>query len=700
MASQMGAKHVARRSGLGARARWVRWPAALAVAGVLTGYALAAVAITWHLWADPARLAVSGNPWDADLFAWYMRYGASAVAHGHLPALITTRLNAPQGISLMWNTSLLLPGIVFAPVTLLAGPQVSLNVMMTAGFAGSAASMFAVLRRWHFGVWPAAVAGAIYGFSPALVQSAVGHYNLQFAVLPPLIVSAGLRLFLVPAGPGRISRASVRQSTRAGLWLGLLAVAQLFIAEELLAASAFTCCLILLVATGVWLSGFASDRRRRAGPREAMTARSWAGEIIGRLTAPAAGVAVAGAVVAVIAGDALFTQFVGPLTQHGSPFLPDYYKNDLTVFTDPSSFVVLHSAASATAAAWLPGGAPEQLGYLGWPMIAVGVGIVIALWRDRRVLALAIPAIALEVLSLGAHPEVHGVTSQHVTLPWNLVEGLPIIGLALPDRLSFFADGLIAVLIGIMVQHASGRASGRSERGRRAGRDNGDWPEAADSGTVPGQNARGGSAGGRDTPKPRRRWRLWLAAAVSVAAIAPLVPAQLPAARVPALPAGWSAAFAALRLPAGARVLVVPVPNGGLTNAMRWQATSAVDISIIGGYFMGPAWNGQAYIGGAGFRPTASYLDTLWLRTPISKQSENAAMSPAPRPSAAQVRADLAFWRPAAVVAQASPNTALGRYLMTILGPPSIVRGSIMAWRSTSSARQAARARGVNTGAN
>ena len=42
-------------------------------------------------------------------------------------------MNAPQGINLMWNTPMLLPGVLFAPLTLLAGPQASLTVLMTLG---------------------------------------------------------------------------------------------------------------------------------------------------------------------------------------------------------------------------------------------------------------------------------------------------------------------------------------------------------------------------------------------------------------------------------------------------------------------------------------------------------------------------------------------------------------------------------------
>jgi hypothetical protein len=42
-----------------------------------------------------------GDPHDVDLFAWFMRYEATAVAHARLPALATAAMNAPHGISLM-----------------------------------------------------------------------------------------------------------------------------------------------------------------------------------------------------------------------------------------------------------------------------------------------------------------------------------------------------------------------------------------------------------------------------------------------------------------------------------------------------------------------------------------------------------------------------------------------------------------------
>jgi hypothetical protein len=175
---------------------------------ILACYLLAAVAVTWHLWGGPASRLVAGNPYDPDQFAWFLRYTATALSHGRLPALVTAAMNAPQGINVMWNTSLLVPGIVLAPVTLLLGPQTALTVLLTAGFAGSAASLFLVLRRWDVAAGPAALAGAVYGFSPALLQAGIGHNNLQFAVLPPLIIDAALRVCLGSRAPVRCSPAS------------------------------------------------------------------------------------------------------------------------------------------------------------------------------------------------------------------------------------------------------------------------------------------------------------------------------------------------------------------------------------------------------------------------------------------------------------------------------------------------------------
>jgi len=76
--------------------------------------------LSGHLLGDVAGRMVAGNPGDVRLFTWYLEHDAQAALHGQDPLFFTT-MNAPVGVNAMWNTSLLLPALVMAPVTLLAG---------------------------------------------------------------------------------------------------------------------------------------------------------------------------------------------------------------------------------------------------------------------------------------------------------------------------------------------------------------------------------------------------------------------------------------------------------------------------------------------------------------------------------------------------------------------------------------------------
>ncbi len=589
-------------------------------------YLLAALAVTLWLWRDPASRTVAGNPNDADQFAWFFRYDATAIAHARLPGLVTTAMNAPQGVNLMWNTFMLLPGLLLAPVTLLFGPQTSLTVLITAGFAGSATAMFAVLRRWQVSVAGAALGAAVYGFSPALVHSAIGHYDLQFAVLPPLIVDAGLRL-----ATGRA------RALRGGIWLGLLVTAQVFITEEMLLDTALA---------GVLMA--------------AVLAVSRPGQVTGQLKTLAAGLGLAACVTAVIAGYPLWVQFSGPLSQQGSPFTTDFYKNDLAGFVVPSSLMLFHTAGSAAAAARFQGHLPEYLGYLGWPMLVVLVLAAIRFWRLLPVRVSAVTCAVLGVFSLGGTLLASGHEHSWVKLPWYWLQGLPVLSAALPDRLSIVADGAAAALLAF----------------------------AADAAAA----AFPAYAAGR-LPRLASGWRP-AAVVMSCAALAvlPIVPKPLPTAAATPLPAGWLAVFASLRLPASATVLVVPIPMSGFTEPLRWQAETGQPGALVGGYFMGPDAHGHAHTDGRGLPPAGWYLNFLWAESPDGLPRSVAAGVPAgagpasagyirvKAASPGQTLAQIAAWRVTAVVAVAARNSVLGDYLTVLLGPPTVAVGDVMAW--------------------
>ena len=359
-------RHAASTDRAGARGDAPRAPPrALGPWLVVACYLIGALVITGRLWIDPAGRMQAGDRGDVDLFAWFVQYAATAVSHGQLPALFTTAMNAPVGVNLMWNTSFLLPGVLLSPVTLLWGPQVSLTVALTLGFAGSAASLFWVLRRWGASLGAAALGGAVYGFSPALVVSGLGHYHLQFAVLPPLIIDAVARLV---TGRGR--------GVRTGLWLGLLCAAQLFTGEELLVYTAVAS-LILVVALAL--------SRPREVPRRAREALP--------------GLAVAAVVFLLLDGYALWTQFAGPLAEHSK--LRATLTGNLSWFVVPDASLLFHTPASAAEAAATLQLPAEYVDYLGWPLILVLVIAAVVFWRDIRVRTAAVIWAVLELCALG-----------------------------------------------------------------------------------------------------------------------------------------------------------------------------------------------------------------------------------------------------------------------------------------------------------
>jgi hypothetical protein len=597
-------------------------------------YLLAALAVTLWLWRDPASRTVAGNPNDTDQFTWFFRYDATAIAHLRLPALVTNAMNAPQGVNVMWNTFMLLPGVLLAPVTLLFGPQSALTLFMTAGFAGSATAMFVTLRRWDVSTASAALGGAVYGFSPALLHSAIGHYDLQFAVFPPLIIDAGLRLALGRTRP-----------VRGGLRLGLLVTAQLLISEEILLGTA--------------MAGFILV---------AVIAASHPRAVAHRAKPLAAGLGVAACATAVVAGYPLWVQFFGPLYQHGSPFTPDFFKNDLSSFVVPSSFLLFHTAGSAAEAASYQGHLPEYLGYLGWPLLIVLAAATVAFWRRLPVRATAVTGAVLGVFSLGGTLLFGGHEHAGILLPWYWLQGLPVLSAALPDRFSIIADGAAAALLAFSADAAvpAFAAFAARRRSRLVSR----W----------------GLASG---------WRpAAVVMSVAILAVLPIVPRPLPAAAATPLPPGWSAVFASLRLPASANVLVVPLPMSTFTEPLRWQADTGEPGAIVGGYFMGPAWNGHAYIDGNGTPPAGLYLNAMWIDSgrglpkwlaagvPGSAYPASGSYVPVKAVTDTAMRAQIVAWRVTAVVAVATRGSVLGRYLTALLGPPSAAAGDVLGWRA------------------
>ena len=189
-------------------------------------YCGAAVIFWWHSW-SPGFAHVYPGSADQVQMMWFLNWVPYTLGH-HMNPLFSTLANAPNGINMVNNTSVMFVGLLVSPITVLFGPAAALNTALTLALAGSATSMYFVTRR--FTTWrPAAfVAGLVYGVGPYGVAQGASHLQLSFVVLPPII------LLLVHDIAVRKEGSSVLR----GVILGLLVTAQFFVSVEVLAMTA------------------------------------------------------------------------------------------------------------------------------------------------------------------------------------------------------------------------------------------------------------------------------------------------------------------------------------------------------------------------------------------------------------------------------------------------------------------------------
>ncbi|GIJ58810.1 hypothetical protein [Virgisporangium aurantiacum] len=384
----------------------------LAVCG---GFALVAALLTIGLWPDPhtRQLALGGN--DQVLSEWFLAYDARVYAGDF--SLVTDRLNAPDGVNLLANASVILLGLLLGPVTLAFGAPVSFALAIGLNLAATAAAWYLLLAR-TVGThrFAAAVGGLLAGFGPGMMSQANGHPHITAQWLVPALVWCVLRL----SDPDR------RHRTLTAALLGFLVTLQYHLGPEVLMITAIA----LLLFCAAYGAAAWPEARRRVGA-------------LGR------GLGIAGGVAAVLLAYPLWLQFAGPQHVTGGPFSSYTFSLDAASVTTISPLAL----GGDRAAASLSTDPAEYNGFFGIPLLLAVAGITLWLWRRPVAVACAAAAAAMVVLALGPALTVDGEQTG-VPLPFALVDGLPGVSAALPGRFALAAGPLFAVLIAIAIDTA------------------------------------------------------------------------------------------------------------------------------------------------------------------------------------------------------------------------------------------------------
>ncbi|MGB8652498.1 MAG: hypothetical protein WCD35_17760, partial [Mycobacteriales bacterium] len=391
----------------------------------LLGYLAAAALVTAPILRDPVHSTLGGGGGDLALFLWFLSHTHAALWHDHGAGLLVTHaLNAPDGVNLMWNTSLLLPGALLSPVTELGGPVLTLNVLFVLGPALSAWSAYLCSGRFLQRTSARLVTGLVFGFSPPLMAASLGHLHLTLLPLvPPLL------LLVTDAATGR------GRPVRTGLLAGLLVACQLLVGEEVLVLTAGAAVLLLAV--------LAVQHRQ-------LVRRRLRAVLVTGLTAAATTL--------VLAGVPLWVQFFGTPRLHSELQSRDQFVLDPVQMVLPTSRVWLSPAGLRTLLPVWHLNASENMGYLGLPLLVLLVAVVWRWRRDPVVRTAAATAVGLVVLALGYHLHLAGVRTA-VPTPWALSRSLPVVGSALTIRWMLVVTLLVALLVGIAVDRlpAGGR---------------------------------------------------------------------------------------------------------------------------------------------------------------------------------------------------------------------------------------------------
>jgi len=121
--------------------RRLNWRDVLAV----VTFVAVALYVTSSLWLNPDHGSAT-DPQDQAFFEWMLAHGARVISDGAYP-FFSDRMNYPDGVNMMANTSVLAVSLPLAPVTLLFGPHVAFNVFLTLALSLTGISWYFVLSR-------------------------------------------------------------------------------------------------------------------------------------------------------------------------------------------------------------------------------------------------------------------------------------------------------------------------------------------------------------------------------------------------------------------------------------------------------------------------------------------------------------------------------------------------------------------------
>jgi hypothetical protein len=396
-----------------ARLRWWRtltWRDVLAIASFIA----VALFITAPLWLNLDH-ELRDDPQDQAFFEWMLAHGARVITDGVYP-FFSDRMNYPDGVNMMANTSVLAVSLPMTPITLMFGPHVAFNLFLTLALAATGISWYLVLSRQFVASRLAAWVGALFcTFAPSMISHAGGHPNIVSQFLVPLII-------------WRVLELRTGRPVRNGLLLAGLLVWQAFINLEILFMTA--------VGLGIFCLVMAISRRGRHP---------------GETRAFVRGLALAAAVTLLLLAYPLSVQFFGPQSYQGLPQFVRNFGADLGSFT---AYAQRSVAGNSTTAGRLAQNASEENAFFGWGLVILFFGLIAWMRRNVAVVTLGAVALLFAAMSLGPRIYLNGINTG-VPGIWAVLHSVPVLNSAVPTRWALAIAPVVGIVLALGCQRAA-----------------------------------------------------------------------------------------------------------------------------------------------------------------------------------------------------------------------------------------------------
>jgi hypothetical protein len=384
---------------------------------VLLGYiAMAGLLYQTPLMSHATSLGAGLGLPDNNAYVWMLAWPAHAIVDG-LGLFHPNIVFVPEGYNLARATPMFTFGVLLAPLTALAGPIVTYNVVMLAIPALNGSTAYALCRRLGAPPGPAALGGFVFATSGIVSYAELGAPSTACGAFIAVAVLLTLNLL-----------AGHQPRWRTAVWLGLDLVAQLYCSAELLVTFLLFGMLALVITWA--LAARQRDEMRRVLPL----------------------LAGAGAILAV-GGLPYLWAFAfdrGIALTHANPTL---YPNDLLGFVVPSPLFRFGRSYFSSLSATFLGEASEA--YIGIGLLVITVWYFAERWRTEvgaRILGVVM--VVLAVCSLGTNLTIAG--HKTIPMPWDIVLHVPLLRYALPSRLSLLLALGVAIAVAMWLSRRTG----------------------------------------------------------------------------------------------------------------------------------------------------------------------------------------------------------------------------------------------------